>query len=164
MTLAEINAADRARFVGALGGTFEDSPWVAERAWARRPFESVDALHAAMVAEVAAAARAEQVALLRAHPDLGARARMSEASGGEQASAGLDGLNDADFERLQRLNDAYRRKFGFPVLFAVRGSTVRDVLDALERRLEATADEEFAEALRQVARIAGFRLRDAITA
>lgn len=164
MTLVEINAADRARFVGLLGGTFEDSPWVAERAWARRPFESVDALHAAMVAEVAAASRAEQVALLRAHPDLGARARMSEASGGEQASAGLDRLNGADFERLQRLNDAYRRKFGFPFLFAVRGSTVRDVLDALGRRIEASADEEFAEALRQVARIADFRLRDAITA
>lgn len=163
MTLAEINAAGRERFVAALGGTFEHSPWVAERAWARRPFESVEALHAAMVAEVAAADPAEQAALLRAHPDLGARARMSDASVGEQAGAGLDRLSGADFDRLQRLNDAYRRKFGFPFLFAVRGSTVGDVLEALERRIDAAPEEEFAEALRQVARIAAFRLRDAIT-
>ena len=163
MTLAELSSAQRDRFVTALGWIFEDSPWVAERVWARRPFTSVEALHDAMVAEVTAAEPAEQLALLRAHPDLGARARMSDASTGEQAGAGLDSLTAAEFDRLQRLNAEYRAQFGFPFLFAVRGSTKHDVLDALATRLSATPDAEFAEALRQVFRIAQFRLQNAVT-
>jgi 2-oxo-4-hydroxy-4-carboxy-5-ureidoimidazoline decarboxylase len=157
-SLAELNACERARFVAALGWIFEDSPWVAERAWARRPFADVDDLHAAMTAEVATATPDEQLALLRAHPDLGARARMSRASTGEQAGAGLNRLSDEQFERLQRLNAAYREKFGYPFLFAVTGRTTQDILDALTRRLAASAAEEFAEALRQVYRIARIRL------
>jgi len=163
MTLAELNAAEAHRFVAALGWIFEDSPWVAERAWARRPFTTVAALHDAMAAEVAAADPAEQLALLRAHPDLGARARMSDASTGEQAGAGLDSLTATEFDRLQQLNAAYRARFGFPFLFAVGGSTKHDVLDALATRLSATPDAEFAEALRQVSRIAQFRLQDAVS-
>ena len=163
MTIDELNACDRTRFVEALGWIFEDSPWVAERAWAHKPFSGVEALHAAMVAEVEDAARHEQLQLLRAHPDLGTRARVSEASTGEQAGAGLDRLAPNEYERLERLNAAYREKFGFPFLFAVKGSTTLHVLDALERRLARAPHEEFVEALRQVYRIARFRLDDSLT-
>ena len=163
MTIAELNACDRNRFVAALGWIFEDSPWVAERAWAQRPFSSIEQLHAAMVGVVHAASRAEQLALLRAHPDLGTRARMSEASAGEQAGAGLDRLTPAVYERLQRLNSAYREKFGYPFLFAVEGSTTQQILAALEERVSRSPDEEFSEALRQVARIAEFRLRATVS-
>jgi len=161
MTLAELNAMDRAGFVETIGWVFEHSPWVAERAWAARPFPGLRALHAAMVAEVERAHRVAQLALLCAHPDLGARARVSPASAGEQAGAGLDRLTAEEFDRLQRLNSAYRAKFGFPFLFAVKGSTKYDILQALERRLHSTPEEELREALRQVYRIAEFRLQDA---
>lgn len=163
MTIAELNALDRGQFVEALGWIFEDSPWVAERAWGTRPFADVDALHQQMLLAVSRAARDEQLALLRAHPDLGARARMSDASVGEQASAGLDRLSSRDFERLHLLNSAYREKFAFPFLYAVKGSTPQQILDTLEQRLPRAADEEFAEALRQVGRIARFRLDQLIT-
>jgi len=162
MTLAELNAADRTAFVSALGWIFEESPWVAERVWDQQPFASVADLHAAMIGAVAAARRDEQLALLRAHPDLGARARMSDASVGEQAGAGLDRLSSADFNQLQALNRVYREKFGFPFLYAVKGSTAHDIIAALERRLDADHDVEFDEALRQVARIASFRLGDLV--
>jgi 2-oxo-4-hydroxy-4-carboxy-5-ureidoimidazoline decarboxylase len=157
-TIDELNTCGRARFVEALGWIFEDSPWVAERAWTRRPFAGLDELHAAMASEVAGAAVDEQVALLRAHPDLGARARMSRASTGEQAGAGLDRLSDEELERLLRLNAAYREKFGYPFLLAVTGRTPPQILDALAERLHADPREEFAEALRQVYRIARIRL------
>jgi 2-oxo-4-hydroxy-4-carboxy-5-ureidoimidazoline decarboxylase len=101
--------------------------------------------------------------VLCAHPDLGARARMSEASMGEQAGAGLDQLTPEEFARLHQLNRDYRERFGFPFLLAVRGATKDDVLAALERRRRSPRDEEFAEALRQVARIARFRLESLIT-
>ena len=160
MTLDELNNSTQPRFAETLGWIFESSPWVAERASAGRPFASVEHLHATMTSVVDAADEDEQLALLRAHPDLGARARMSEASVGEQQGAGLDRLTPEEFHRLQQLNLAYREKFGFPFLFAVKGSTKHDILAALERRLSAGRDEEFQEALQQVYRIALFRLQD----
>jgi 2-oxo-4-hydroxy-4-carboxy-5-ureidoimidazoline decarboxylase len=160
MTLTHLNALDRAEFVDAVGWVFEHSPWVAERAWLRRPFATLPQLHSAMVAEVTASAPEEQLALLRAHPDLGSRAKITGASAGEQAGAGLDSLAPAEFRRLHRLNTEYRNKFGFPFLYAVKGSTKHDILDALEARSSAGHAEELREALRQVSRIARFRLED----
>ena len=116
-----------------------------------------------MVEQVEAASSEEQLALLRAHPDLGTRARVSVASGAEQAGAGLDRLTPPEFERLQRLNTEYRDKFGFPFLFAVKGSTKHDILRALEQRLEDDPEQEYREALRQVFRIARFRIEDSIS-
>jgi 2-oxo-4-hydroxy-4-carboxy-5-ureidoimidazoline decarboxylase len=162
MTIAELNTFDRTRFVEAIGWVFEGSPWVAERSWKARPFADLEALRAAMKAEVERALPEERLALLRAHPDLGTRARINAASAGEQAGAGLDRLTPEEFERLQRLNSAYRNKFGFPFLFAVKGGTKYDVFDALERRLDAAPEQEYREALRHVYRIAEFRLRDTI--
>ena len=163
MTIDELNQLDRAAFVAAVGWIFEHSPWVAERAFDARPFASFDALHAAMTDQVERATFAERLALLQAHPDLGTRARLSEASSAEQAGAGLDTLTPGEFEQLHRLNDAYRARFGFPFLFAVKGSTKHDILRALQSRMEATPEDEYREALRQVYRIARFRLEDSIT-
>ena len=162
MTLDALNVGDRDRFVQTVGWIFEHSPWVAERAWNQRPFASPEVLLAAMTAEVSRADRELQLALLRAHPDLGARARMSDASTGEQTGAGLDQLTRDEFDRLHSLNTEYRQRFGFPFLFAVKGSTPHDVLAALEQRLGASAALEFDEALRQVYRIAELRLGDAL--
>lgn len=166
MTLPELNACDRNSFVQAVGWVFEHSPWVAERTWARRPFATVDQLHAAMAAEVENASPPEQLALLRAHPDLGSSAKMTEASASEQAGAGLDNVTRRELERLGALNAAYREKFGFPFVYAVKGSSKRgtrskrEILDALETRLLSTREHELAEALRQVYLIARFRLEE----
>ena len=162
MTLAELNALDRPAFVGAIGWIFENSPWVAEQVCDSRPYPNLEVLLRKMVFQVQTAAPEKQLSLLCAHPDLGARARVSAASAAEQAGAGLDRLTAEEFDRLHRLNSAYRRKFGFPFLFAVRGSTKYDILQALERRLQAPPEQERHEALRQVCRIAEFRLRDTI--
>jgi 2-oxo-4-hydroxy-4-carboxy-5-ureidoimidazoline decarboxylase len=163
MTIADLNSLERAQFVAAIGWVFEHSPWVAERAWAVRPFANVEQLHRAMVQRVERALPEEQLALLRAHPDLGTRARVSEASSVEQAGAGLDQLTPAEFERLRVLNEAYRDKFGFPFLFAVKGSTKHDILEALERRARLSQEDEYLVALDQVYRIARFRLEDTLS-
>src|SRR5262249_28448105 len=111
MTLDEINQMDRASFVAALGGIYEHSPWVADRAWPWRPFRTIDALRSSIAGQVAQASTEQQLALIRAHPDLGARAKMSDASAGEQAGAGLDRLTAEEFDRLQRLNSEYKERF-----------------------------------------------------
>jgi 2-oxo-4-hydroxy-4-carboxy-5-ureidoimidazoline decarboxylase len=162
MTIADLNSLERAEFTSAIGWVFEHSPWVAERAWRMRPFADVQALHRAMVDQVERSLPEEQLALLRAHPDLGTQARVSEASSAEQTGAGLDQLTPAEFERLRRLNEDYRGKFGFPFLFAVKGSTKHDILDALESRARSSREEEYLVALDQVYRIARFRLEDTL--
>jgi OHCU decarboxylase len=162
MTLDELNAMDCESFVAAIGWVFEDSPWVARRAWDLRPFATREVLHRAMGSQVESAEREEQLALLRAHPDLGARARMSAASTLEQGGAGLDQLTAEEYQDLTAWNQAYRAKFGFPFLFAVKGSDKRVIMEALRRRAAADPEAEVAEALAQVYRIAGFRLETVI--
>jgi 2-oxo-4-hydroxy-4-carboxy-5-ureidoimidazoline decarboxylase len=162
MTIDKLNSLGRDNFVRAVGWTFEHSPWVTERAWRHRPFANLDDLHQAMVEEVEAATPDERLALLRAHPNLGTRARIRDSSASEQAGAGLDRLTPEEFDRLQELNTDYRDKFGFPFLLAVKGSTKHEVLRALAKRLHGAPEQEYQEALRQVYRIAHFRLEDSI--
>jgi 2-oxo-4-hydroxy-4-carboxy-5-ureidoimidazoline decarboxylase len=162
MTLEELSDLDQAAFVEAVGWVFEHSPWVAERSWRRRPFGSFQALHRAMISEVETASYEQQLALLCAHPDLGSRAKMSSTSTAEQTNVGLDRLTPEEDSRFRDLNDAYRNKFGFPFLFAVRGSNKQQILAALTLRLESPAKEEFRVSLQQVYSIAGFRLHNLI--
>ena len=162
MRLDDLNALDQTQFVSAIGHVFEHSPWVAERAWQLRPFVSVDALCQAMNRAVESATNAEKLALLRAHPDLGTRAKVSLSSEREQAGAGLDKLTPEEHATLLRLNTAYKEKFGFPFLYAVKGASKSDILGALGKRLQRTREEEFATALQQVYRIARFRLEEII--
>ena len=162
LTIEALNRTDREEFRATLGGIFEDSPWVAERAWAARPFRTVEELHAAMRAVVTRASRDERLALLRAHPDLAGKAAragaMTAASVAEQATAGLDRLTDDEFARFERLNCAYRERFGFPFIIAVRRHDKTAILAAYERRLRNTAEEEIDAALEQVFEITWMRL------
>jgi 2-oxo-4-hydroxy-4-carboxy-5-ureidoimidazoline decarboxylase len=164
-TVLTIEALDRMSqrdFVDALGAVFEASPWVAERAWEHRPFGSIDALHGAMVETVRRATGAERLALLNAHPDLAGRAAragaMTASSVAEQGSAGLDRLTDAEYERFQRLNAAYRERFGFPFIIAVRRHDKASILAAFETRLGHARDDEIDAALAQVFDITRLRL------
>jgi 2-oxo-4-hydroxy-4-carboxy-5-ureidoimidazoline decarboxylase len=156
MTLPQLNLLPSAKFVEELGWIYEHSPWVAEQAWKKRPFASVAELHAAMTAVMESAPRDAQLALLRAHPELGSRAPMSAASEAEQAR--LFGAGGPPLpEELER----YRQKFGFPFIYAVRGAiTPDDIGFALWIRIEESPEEEFRQALSEVRTIAWFRLQD----
>lgn len=162
ISLAELNGATRETFVGRLGGVFEHSPWVAERAYDRRPFATRDALHAAMVAAVEETGPEQQLALLRAHPELAGQAavrgEMTEHSTQEQGGSGLLNCSPEEFARLQELNRAYGERFGFPFIIAVRDLDRAAIIEAFARRLENTREAELAEALQQVARITGLRI------
>lgn len=162
MTFAEINALGLQEFVDVLGGIYEHSAWVAEHVWHKRPFQSRDELRGLMRLEVEGADRDRQLALLRAHPDLGSRAKIGELSMREQKGAGLDQLTPDEYSVLLDFNERYREKFNFPFIFAVRGSEKQDILNALMMRLDSDAEDEFAQALWEVHRIAAFRLADLI--
>jgi 2-oxo-4-hydroxy-4-carboxy-5-ureidoimidazoline decarboxylase len=164
--LAALNAADRDAFAAALGGVFENAPWVAERASAMRPFASVADLHRALMAAVTGAAEAEQMAFIRGHPELGGRiaraGAMTTESRQEQGSLGLDRLSDAEFQRFERLNADYRHRFDFPFIICVRRHTRDSILANFERRLANSPQAERAAALEEIGHITRLRLVEAV--
>jgi 2-oxo-4-hydroxy-4-carboxy-5-ureidoimidazoline decarboxylase len=167
-SLAALNAADRAAFVAAVGFAFEHSPWIAEETWERRPFVDFDALLGALIRTVRAASPERQVALIAAHPDLAGRVaregRLTAASAGEQAAAGLDRLTPQEISRFDAANDAYRTRFGFPFVICAREHDKLSILAALERRGTNGRADEIDTALGEIAKIATLRLRDAVQA
>lgn len=166
MTIAQLNAADRASFVGAVGFAFEDSPWIAEAAWERRPFTDLDSLVASMREIVADSPEEGRLALIAAHPDLAGRVaregRLTAASRGEQRAAGLDRLSAEELARFDALNAAYRARFGFPFVICARENTKDSILAALEARAAHDRPTEIATALEEIAKIARLRLEDAV--
>ena len=148
-------------FIRRFGAIYEDSPWVAESVWpGAGVLRSAPALAGAMAAVVESASREQKLALIRTHPQLASRARMADASVREQTGAGLDQCTAEEFADFQRLNAAYNARFGFPFIVAVKGLTRRDILDGFAARLDNDPETEFAEALRQIHRIAAFRLAE----
>jgi 2-oxo-4-hydroxy-4-carboxy-5-ureidoimidazoline decarboxylase len=162
LTVSSLNEMGEEDFVAALGGVFESSPWVAAGAWRARPFASLEALHSAMVEVVRQAGKARQLELIRAHPDLAGKAalagELTESSRREQDGAGLNRLSPEDYARFHGLNDAYKARFGFPFILAVKGHDRKSILAAFEARLENGPEEEKARALAEIATIARFRL------
>ena len=166
ISLGDLNSCSSAEFVAALGGIFEHSPWVAERVLSLRPFESRLALHEAMSVAVLKASADEQLALIRAHPELAgrsaARGELTVASTREQKGAGLADCTADDLTRVRALNAQYWERFGFPFVLAVKGHNTASIIAALERRVTHDVAEERAVALGQIGRIAGFRLADLV--
>jgi OHCU decarboxylase len=167
-SIAALNAADRATFVAAIGFAFEHSPWIAEAAWDRRPFADLDDLHAALVDVVAEASRERKIALIAAHPDLAGRVaregRLTPASRGEQAAAGLDRLTPEELGRFDRANAAYRERFGFPFVICAREHDKASILTELERRVRNEPADEIEAALDEISAIARLRLADVVRA
>ena len=167
-TLDQLNNASTDAFVAALSGIFEHSPWVAQAAAQQRPFESIDALHAAMSKAVETAGDEKQLALINAHPELAGKAavrgELTAESTREQSGAGLNLCTQEEFDKLRSLNATYRQKFGFPFILAVRGYDRHGILANFEKRVNHDRAEELRTSLDQIYRIARFRLNDLIHA
>ncbi len=169
LTLQQLNAASQAEFTALLDGTYEHSPWVAEAAWAKRPFATLAQLKRALVEAVRDAGQEPQLRLMRAHPELAGKAMVSKTltaeSTHEQSKAGLTECTPEEFAKIHRLNADYNARFGFPFILAVRGprGTGLDkaqIIATVERRLDHHPDYEHAESLRNIHRIAEIRLDD----
>ena len=164
MTIDQINALPRDEFVRIVGPTFEHSPWIAERTIG--PFANVADLHRRLVATMNAATVEEKLSLIRAHPDLVGRlareGKLTQASTGEQAAAGLTALTDDEVRQFKTHNAAYREKFGFPFVICARENKKDAILAAFPARLKNDAPREMATALGEIAKIARLRLMDLV--
>ncbi len=158
---------DKSQFVETFGAIYEHSPWVAETVWNRGKPQDLTTravLQDAMREVVDQADDAAKLALIREHPDLADPAarsgQLSDMSNREQKNAGLTSTSADEAKRFEELNNAYKAKFGFPFVIAVKGLNRQDILTAFEKRLENERTEEFSHALEQIHRIAGFRLAE----
>src|ERR1700753_827660 len=161
-SLEELNACTHSDFVAALANIFEYSPWVAEQAFASRPFAGINALFAAMKTAVERGSQDQRLALVKSHPDPANKpqraAGLTPESTSEQNSVGLDRLSDAEYEAFERVNNAYRSKFGFPYIVCVRRQTKDSILRDFERRLPNDAATEIKASIAEICRIAALRL------
>src|SRR5215218_43002 len=160
--MESVNQLGREQFVERFGPLFEHSPWIAEDAWADRPFADADELFEALRSAMYSAPRERQIALIRAHPDLAGKAAiegtLTDRSEREQASAGLDRLTPDEYEALTGANAAYRERFGFPFVICVRDHDKDSILAASRERLDNDPETELRTALGEIARIAHHRL------
>ncbi len=168
VSLETLNAADRKTFTAALGEVMELAPWVADEAYAARPFASLAALYKTMTDAVRNAGEERQRALINGHPDLAGKAaregKLTADSTAEQAGAGFDRLSEAEFASFHRLNDAYRAKFGMPFIVCVRRHGKESILREFEQRLQNDAAAEQKTALGEIFRIAALRLDQRVKA
>lgn len=162
LSLEELNTMDADAFEATLGSIYEHSSWVARVVFAKRPYSSVRALADTMAAAVDASAETDKLTLLNAHPDLAGKAALTACSSEEQVRAGLDKCTKEELTQFTELNNAYRAKFGWPFIMAVRNATTRAILGAFERRLKNDSCAERSECLLQIHKIAYMRLLAAV--
>ncbi|MGE6377798.1 2-oxo-4-hydroxy-4-carboxy-5-ureidoimidazoline decarboxylase [Peribacillus muralis] len=160
--LNSIKEMNRKEFIQKFGWVYEHSPWIAERSWDYKPFISLDDLKQKMEIVVQDASLTEQLQLIKSHPDLAARIDMAEASVKEQSAAGLNSLSPDEYEEFHALNNQYKDKFGFPFIFAVRGSDKTVIKAEMKRRIGLDQANELEEAIKQINLIASHRLSDFI--
>ena len=164
ITLDNLNSLSREEFVRFVGPVFEHSPWIAEAAAARRPFASIEELHGTLCKMVLEAGHEQQLALIRAHPDLVGRAAqagsLTPESTREQAGAGLNILSPDEIAAFQKYNKLYREKFGFPFVICARLNKKDAILKGFASRLKNSREDEIQIALAEIFKIAELRLRD----
>ncbi|MGP0174613.1 2-oxo-4-hydroxy-4-carboxy-5-ureidoimidazoline decarboxylase [Pseudomonas sp. NCHU5208] len=160
------SSLSREAFVEAFADIYEHSPWVAEQAYEQgldASFDEVETLHQRMATILLDASRDAQLALIKAHPDLAGKAavrgELTASSTAEQSGAGIHECSAEEFARFTALNDAYKARFGFPFIKAVKGSNRHQILAAFEQRIHNTPEQEFATALAEINQIALFRLQ-----
>lgn len=161
-TLEDLNQKDQQGFVDAIGSIWEHSPWVSEEAWGSRPFTSFDNLFNTMEKVVEDSSMDRKLDLLRAHPDLGGNLKMTDESVAEQKGAGLDQLSKEEHAAFLALNKEYTEKFGFPFIIAVKGHNKDSIKAAMDERVNNDRDQELNTALKEIYKIARFRLEDLV--
>ncbi len=162
MSLTQVNAMSPEAFVAAFGDVAEHSPWVAQAAARQRPFASREAMIGNFEKTLRAAPHEAQLTLVRAHPDLATKAKLTDDSTREQAQAGLGSLSAEEFARFDKLNTAYKARFGFPFIFAVKGATKHQILSGFAERVGNDLAVEFGNTITQINRIFRFRIEDRV--
>ena len=162
-TIDKINKLSRSEFVEVFANIFEKTKWIAEKLYNQKPFDSFEDLCSKMLGIFKTASKEAQLKILKAHPDLADKATVNSFtinSLTEQSNAGLDQCSEEEFNEFKNLNKAYKQKYGFPFIIAVKGKNKIEILGDFKKRIVNSVDEEFNEAIIQIGKIANLRLNE----
>ena len=162
-TIDKINKLSRSEFVEIFANIFEKTKWIAEKLYNQKPFDDFKDLCSKMLGIFETAGKETQLKILKAHPDLADKVTvnsLSTISRAEQSNAGLNQCSKEEFNEFKNLNKAYKQKYGFPFIIAVKGKNKIEILDDFKKRIVNSVDEEFNEAIMQVVKIANLRLNE----
>ena len=161
-SIDKFNKLGESEFISIFGNVFEKTKWIAKKCYDSKPYNSFDALFSKMMIVFEEAKRERHLEILNAHPDLAIEKKLTEDSKNEQKNASLNQCSDEEFTEFKKLNEEYKKKFGFPFIIAVKGKNKEEILNSFRQRITNNINLEFEEAKKQVKKIANFRLSEII--
>ena len=161
-SIDKFNKLSKAEFISIFGNIFEKTEWVAERCYESKPYNNLDELVSKMMQIFENIEKERHLEILNSHPDLAVEKKLTEDSKNEQKNASLNQCTDEEFVEFKKLNEEYKKKFGFPFIVAVKGKNKEEILNSFRQRITNNINLEFEEAKKQVKKIASFRLSEII--
>ena len=161
-TVDKVNNLRKSDFISIFGNVFEKTQWIAEKAYDSKPYKNFEELFSKMMEIFENSKKERHLEILNAHPDLAVEKKLTEDSKNEQKNASLNQCTDGEFIEFRKLNNEYKKKFGFPFIIAVKGKNKEEILNNFRQRLINNINLEFKEAKKQVKKIASFRLSEII--
>ena len=156
------NKLNKSEFLSTFGNVFEKTEWIAEKCYNSKPYNNVQELVNKMMETFENSIKEKHLEILNSHPDLAVKKKLTRESENEQANANLNQCTNEEFEEFNRLNEKYKKKFGFPFIIAVKGKNKNEILKIFRQRITNNINLEFEEAKKQVKKIATFRLSEII--
>ena len=161
-SIEKFNKLSKVEFISIFGNIFEKTKWIAERCYESKPYNNLDELILKMMKIFENTEKEKHLEILNSHPDLAVEKKLTENSKNEQKNASLNLCNDEEFKEFKKLNEEYKKKFGFPFIIAVKGKNKEEILNSFRQRITNNINLEFEEAKKQVKKIASFRLSEII--
>ena len=161
-SIDKVNNLRKSDFISIFGNVFEKNQWIAEKAYDSKPYKNFEELFSKMMEIFENSKKEKHIEILNAHPDLTIEKKLTEDSKNEQKNASLNQCNDAEFIEFKKLNEEYKKKFGFPFIIAVKGKNKEEILNSFRQRITNNINSEFEKAKKQVKKIASFRLSEII--
>ena len=161
-SIDKVNNLRKSDFISIFGNVFEKTQWIAEKTYNSKPYKNFEELFSKMMEIFENSKKERHLEILNAHPDLAIEKKLTEDSKNEQKNASLNQCNDEEFIEFKKLNEEYKKKFGFPFIIAVKGKNKEEILNSFRQRITNNINLEFEEAKKQVKKIASFRLSEII--
>ena len=157
-SIDKFNKLSKAEFISIFRNIFEKTEWIAERCYESKPYNNLDELVSKMIKIFENIEKERHLEILNSHPDLAVEKKLTEDSKNEQKNASLNQCTDEEFVEFKKLNEKYKKKFGFPFIIAVKGKNRSEILLNFKKRILSSKKIEFDEAIKQVKQIANLRL------
>ena len=161
-SIDKFNKLSKAEFISIFGNIFEKTEWIAEKCYESKPYNNLDELVSKMMKIFENIESEKHLEILNSHPDLAVEKKLTKDSKNEQKNASLNQCTDEEFLEFKKLNEEYKKKFGFPFIVAVKGKNKEEILNSFRQRITNNINLEFEEAKKQVKKIASFRLGEII--